>query len=67
MIGFFEAAEGSRSMGRLLAFMAVCTGIAVIAAGIIWKDGENVVIGAGLVGSGEALKFAQKTQEKNNG
>jgi hypothetical protein len=54
-------------MGRLLAFMAVCSGIAVMAAGILGKEPQNVVVGAGVVASGVALKFGQKTQEKNNG
>ena len=64
MIGFFHSAAGERSMGRLLSFLVVCTGIALVALGVIMKDSNNVVIGAGLIGSAEALKFGQKTVEK---
>jgi len=64
MMGFFHTREGKRSMGRLLAFMAMCAGIALVAYGAVTKDSQDVLIGAGLIGSGEALKFGQKTQEK---
>ena len=64
MMGFFHSREGKLSMARLLSFMAVCAGIALAAFGAITKDSQSVLIGAGLIGSGEALKFGHKTQEK---
>jgi hypothetical protein len=53
-----------QSMGRLLAFMAGCTGIVIAAFGIVFKDAGIIAIGAGLFGTGELLKFGQKVAEK---
>jgi len=66
-VGFFQVkhADGSveNSMGRLLAFMSTCAGIATVAAGIVLQRAEIVIAGAGMVGSGELLKYGQKIRE----
>ena len=64
MVGFFESKEGDKSMARLIAFVAMCSGVALAAAGVILKEGNYVAMGAGLIGSAEALKVVQKTVEK---
>ena len=70
MIGFFDIGERNRSMGRLVSFMAACTGVATIICGIVLtfqKDTQGIKLigyGFGILGSGVLLKFAQKTQEK---
>jgi hypothetical protein len=50
-IGFFEVAPGSRSMGRLLAFLAVVVGglVAVAGVGLAWY-----IVARGLEGIGSA-------------
>jgi len=67
-VGFFSVSheDGSieRSMGRLIAFMAACTGIGTIAVGLVFKNAAIVGIGAGLFSSGELLKYGQKRVEK---
>lgn len=66
--GFFQVRHGTddveQSMGRLLAFMAGCTGIIIVGFGIAFKDVGIIAIGAGLFSTGELLKFGQKRAEK---
>jgi len=51
-------------MARLIAFVAMCSGVALATAGVFLKEGNYVAMGAGLIGSAEALKVVQKTVEK---
>lgn len=69
--GFFQVAhrreqytEVENSMGRLIAFMAACTGIGVIVFGCVFKNAGIIGIGAGLFSSGELLKYGQKVVER---
>ncbi len=64
VVGFFESEEGVRSMGRLLAFLAMCAGVGIIMAGIVYKDSAFVIPGAGLATAGLGLKGWQKTAER---
>lgn len=75
-IGFFEASPGARSMGRLLAFLAVVVGgaVALAGAGLAWYiaargiegiGSATVIVGAGVgvFSVGEVVKTWAKKVE----
>ncbi len=70
--GFFDDANGDRSMMRLLAFMVVVVGLVIILFAAIWMILFQVdllgLIGTiiGLITTGLGAKWLQKTTEKEN-
>jgi len=69
--GFFDDANGDRSMMRLLAFMVVVVGLVIILFAAIWMILFQVdllgLIGTiiGLITTGLGAKWAQKITEKD--
>ena len=70
--GFFDDENGNRSMMRLLAFIVVTTGVAIITLASVWMILFDVdligLIGViiGFVTTGLGAKFLQKTTETKN-
>lgn len=61
--GFFEEAPGVKSMTRLMSFILMVGGLAVVTAGIILKFEGTAAVAGALVGTGAAEKIISKFAE----
>jgi len=72
MKGFFQDKNGDNSMMRLLSFLIVIVGLALISFCTVWimiyNTDQISIIGMliGLVTTGLGAKWAQKITEKDN-
>jgi hypothetical protein len=65
MTGFFEEKEGVKSMGRLLSFILVVAGLAVVTIGVVFRYEQTPALAGSLFGAGILTKMVQKFAEKN--
>jgi hypothetical protein len=64
MVGFFEEAEGVKSMGRIQVFIGTLIGAALAIYGAITKQDYLVYAGLGMIGVEGGVKAVQKMGEK---